>query len=81
MKRREQVWSLPKEGVGAFLEELGREYALFVPAEDEGIVRFEPYRGRICPERLPDQSPKEVFFPRVETLLRYRDGGFWREAL
>jgi len=64
---------LRKTDLGAFLEALARESRVFAPAEEEGVVSFQPFR----PEKLiqhkvrPRLSVKKFFHPQQERMFTY----------
>jgi len=73
MKRR----VIDKSAVAGFIDDLRQEYTVFAPVERDGLLNFEPLR-RAEDARLDfansKRPPKEILFPRSETLFSYENG-------
>ena len=70
-------WVIDKNAVTQFLDELLEAYPVFGPVERDGILGLELLTS--SDEVLLDfhntrQAPKELFFPRSETLFTYEEG-------
>jgi len=68
---------IEKGAIAGFLDELLKTCQVFAPVEREGILGFEPLSDSaeaILDAHNTRQAPKEVFFPRSETLFTYQEG-------
>lgn len=69
--------TIVKSAIAGFLDELLETYQVFAPVEREGILGFEPLRSSdeiVLNAHNTRQAPKEVFFPRSETLFTFQEG-------
>jgi formate hydrogenlyase subunit 6/NADH:ubiquinone oxidoreductase subunit I len=68
---------IEKSAIAGFLDGLLETYCIFAPVEREGVLGFERLSSSdaiVLDARNTRQAPKEVFFPRSETLFTYQDG-------
>ncbi len=68
---------IKKKDILKFLDSLKEEYDIFVPVEKDGDIRFSIFNsGQNIPwnYRNTKISPKEIFFPKVETLFPFKAG-------
>jgi sulfhydrogenase subunit beta (sulfur reductase) len=68
---------IEKSAIAGFLDKLLETYQVFAPVERGGILGFEPVRGSdeaVLDAHNTRQAPKEVFFPRSETLFTFQEG-------
>jgi ferredoxin len=68
---------LDKNDVRDFLDGLAREHQVFAPVDQDGTTSLEPIAtgdGARLSLRTVAQSPKQVFFPRSETLFVFEGG-------
>ncbi|MFP4315342.1 MAG: 4Fe-4S dicluster domain-containing protein [Desulfovibrionales bacterium] len=67
-------YALPKSGLADFIETLARDYDCFGPVRSNGKTVWARIAdpGALDLQTLPtDLSPKAVFFPQTETLMRF----------
>ena len=68
---------IEKSKISTLIDELTKEYEVFVPVKEKNIVAFErlsPGKEVHLGFRNTKKAPKEVFFPQTETLFTYRSG-------
>ncbi len=64
---------LKSEAIIPFLEKLATDREILVPVKEGDAVVFRSFKKESCLEfdRMPSVSPKEVTFPRTETLMTF----------
>jgi ferredoxin len=70
-------WIIDKSAVADFVNELLLTHRVVAPVERDGILGFEPLdsaEGAVLDFYNTRLAPKEVFFPRSETLFTYQEG-------
>jgi sulfhydrogenase subunit beta (sulfur reductase) len=70
-------WTLDKSDIAGFLSDLGKEHRVFAPVRRNDLVSFEPLDSGEEADLgagNSDVPPKQVFFPRSETLFTYEGG-------
>lgn len=68
---------IEKSAIAALIDALLETHWVFAPVEREGVLGFERLRNSdavVLDVQNTRQAPKEVFFPRSETLFTYQDG-------
>jgi sulfhydrogenase subunit beta (sulfur reductase) len=69
--------AIAKSAIADFLDELLSTHQVFAPVKREGILGFELLSSSdevVLDSHNTRQAPKEVFFPRSETLFTYQEG-------
>ncbi len=68
---------IKKKDVLKFLDSVNKEYDIFVPVEKDGDIRFSKFSsGQDIPWNYRNTKipPKEIFFPKTETLFSFEAG-------
>jgi ferredoxin len=64
---------LPKDAFRSFIENLTRDFQVYVPCKEGETVTFQPFNAgkEICLDRPATAAPKDVIFPQSETLFSF----------